>query len=717
MTTKPAGHLALGLVLATGISSQGLAADKASAADEPEEAPSVITGTVEYGPGYISDDSYRFGRYTGMDDEGIFANGGFDLHFRPGRPDFLHLQGYNLGLESRRLSIEYGEQGRYETHLEYRELPSFKMDSAQTPYQNPGHDNLVVAPGGSPTVLRPFELDTKRKRLSGGISYFPRKDWKTSLEFSHEKKDGTDWIGGALLAPQPGGGGGGGGGPGTGFGRTYAVILPEPIDQTTTDVDASLEYNGEQSQWRLNLHGSFFDNDYSSLRWANPGFDTSGVGGGGGGGGGLTLPDQGQLALAPDNQFYQLTLSGAGRLTDTTRFTGALSVGLMQQDEDFLPYGIDGSAAATATLPRSSLDGEVYVYSARAGITARPLKPLRLKAQYRYDERDNDTPQAAYTYDRLESGTASPTAITNNPLSYKKHKAILGANYRFSSMWSGSADYEYRDTEREYSDVEESNEHIGKAGLKWRPRDDFDAALRLGMSSRDASDYQAELEKQNPLLRKYTLADRDRDQAGLLLNYAPMSNLNIGFSTDLVEDDYTDSDLGLTDADSHNYNLDVSYIPAQDIRLHAFYSHERIESRQLGSPTSGSFYRVDYDDQIDTLGMGANFDNVWKSWDLGVSYRYSKGIGEIDYTGLSAGTASNSYPDLENELHHLELSAAYDLKENTRVKFSAIYESMRTDDWALDGIPPYPDRHLLTLGNDTEEYDVFAFMVALQHHF
>jgi predicted porin len=265
--------------------------------------------------------------------------------------------------------------------------------------------------------------------------------------------------------------------------------------------------------------------------------------------------------------------------------------------------------------------------------------------------------------------------------------------------------------------VEKTREHIGSTGLKWQPRDNFDASVRLSRSSRDASDYQAELTNQNPLLRKYTLADRDRDTAGLLLNYAPMSNMNIGLSTDLVDDDYTDSDLGLTDAESKNYNLDLSYYPAQNIQLNAFYSHDRIESRQVGSPSSGSFYKVNYDDKVDTLGLGANFDDVWKSWDLGINYRYSKGTGEIKYTGLSTGTASNSYPDLENELHHVELSAAYDLKENTRVKFSAIYEHMRSDDWALDGIPAYPANQLLTLGNDTEEYNVFAFMVAVQHRF
>jgi len=219
------------------------------------------------------------------------------------------------------------------------------------------------------------------------------------------------------------------------------------------------------------------------------------------------------------------------------------------------------------------------------------------------------------------------------------------------------------------------------------------------------------------LLRKYNLADRDQTRAGLLLSYAPASNINIGFSTDLIEDDYDDTDVGLTDADSKNYNLDISYLPTPDIQLNAFYTHDRIESRQVGSPSSGSFYKINYDDKVDTIGLGARFDNVIKDWDLGIDYRYSKGTGETKYTNLSPASGSSSYPDLENRLHHVELSAGYDLKENTRVKFAAIYENMSSDDWAVDGVPAYPTKQLLTLGNDTEDYDVYAFMISIQHRF
>ena len=47
MTTKSAGYMALGLLLATGSPSLALAADDKGASEEADEALSVITGTFE----------------------------------------------------------------------------------------------------------------------------------------------------------------------------------------------------------------------------------------------------------------------------------------------------------------------------------------------------------------------------------------------------------------------------------------------------------------------------------------------------------------------------------------------------------------------------------------------------------------------------------------------------------------------------------------------
>ncbi len=699
MKTKSVLRLGCGLLLLITTAGPCLAAEGL------DEVTKDFTGTIELGVGQADDANYRYGRYTGIDDSSAYVIGNFDLGFRPGRPDYLKFRGRDLGLDSRWLQLEYGEQGNFETYIEYNQLPHLISESAKTPYVGDGGDNLVVGPGLSPSNLRSIELETERKQVNAGAAVFLPKDWKVSLVVRLEHKEGTVWIGGAVQRSCCGAG--------ISVGQSYSVILPEPIDQTTTEMDAALEYNGEKSQLRFTFHGSLFDNDNEALRWEEPGFAT---------GGGTTLPPAGQLALPPDNTFFQVGVSGSTLVSETTRLTGLLSVGLMQQDEDFLPYGL----STPGGLPRSSLDGEVYVYSARAAVSSRPFKPLRLNARYRYDERDNRTPKAAYLYDVMDSGkTPQPAvAVVNEPLSYRKHKADIDANYRFNKQWRGLAGYEYRHTERDNADVERSDEHTVKARLAWQPRDDFDAFVRLAESRRDIDDYDAELVNQNPLLRKYNQADRDRTSAGLRVNYAPYENVNLGLGVDVTDDDFTDSELGLTEAESRSYTLDVGYYPSEDVQVTAFYVHDDNESRQQGSdPGVSPLYAVDFDDAIDTIGFGVNVANVWNNrWDLGVNYRYSKGEGDIEHKDLVAPAASSEFPTLKNSLHAIELTANYRWSKQVTLKTAAVYEHFEAEDWAVDDLPALittgaGNERLLTLGTESEDYDVFALMIAVQYRF
>jgi MtrB/PioB family decaheme-associated outer membrane protein len=668
-----------------------LGALPAMAAEPTPEAPLPATGWVDYGLGYVSDSSYGFGRYNGLEDEGLYPVLSFETELRPGRRDYLRARGSNLGVDARSLSVRYGRQGLFSTFLRYDQLPHLRTDSAVTPFAGAGGDTLTDS-----GTLNPLSLETERKRLAAGLSYQLRPRWKVNLALRQEKKDGTDWVGGAIQ-------GGGGGGGGAAVGQTDSALLPEPIDQTTTDFDASLEYNGGRSQWRLGLQGSFYDNEHAFLRWETPAIAA----------GATAAGAPGQLALPPDNHFLQFTLSGSQLVSDTTRLTGLFSAGLMEQDDAFLPYTVAGVSPA---LPRSSLDGEVWVYAAQLGVTARPVQKLRLNAKYRYDERDNQTPQASYDYVRLDSGTVI-AGVTNEPLSYRKHRVDVDANYRFSSEWRGLLGYEFLETERTFSDVERNREHTVSGGLKWRPRDDFDAALRVSAAQREASAYQAEIPNQNPLLRKYYLADRDRLRGGVVLSYMPSAALSIGLSADLLSDDYPDTALGLTEANGRIYGVDLSYQPSEDTRWHAFYSRDEMESRQLGSQAGGvADWLADFDDTVDTIGLGGEFTGLWPRWDLAVDYLYSQGRGDITQT-------ASVYPTLENDLHRLQLAAAYRWSKATQLRLVAIYERLDATDWALDGAPLVVGggggggAQALLLGNDSEDYDVVAFMFALRHRF
>src|SRR3970282_1720415 len=49
---------------------------------------------------------------------------------------------------------------------------------------------------------------------------------------------------------------------------------------------------------------------------------------------------------------------------------------------------------------------------------------------------------------------------------------------------------------------------------------------------------------ENPLLRKYNMANRTRDTAGLRADIAAADNINIGLGVDWSEDKYSDSTIG-----------------------------------------------------------------------------------------------------------------------------------------------------------------------------
>lgn len=669
----------------------------AEAVDSAEtEAPALFTGEVEVGARHVSEDSFAFGRYTGLDEEGLYAIGNVHMHFTPGRTDYFHLIGRELGTDARSLLLEYGTQGRYDTFLQYDSLPNLRTDTAQTPFVGAGSDSLSVTP-----EFRDLDIETRRETVGAGFSYHTSDHTILSLAIKRQTRDGTDVIGGAL--------GRGGGGGGAGFGNPYAALLPEPIDYTEHQLDLRLEQSRQRYQWQLAYHMSLFDNDIPSLSWDNP---SSVIGNATGGGGGAPAA-QGQLALPPSNQFHQVTLNGAYSLDDTTRLTGLVSSGVMLQDEDYLPFRVGDPVS---DLPRTSLDGKVYVHAAGLGLTARPLAPLRLKANYRYDERDNSTPQASYDYFRLDSGVR-PGAVVNEPLSYRRHKVDLDADYRFSREVKAGLAYGYRHMRRDNADVERNEEHKVEGRLDLKPMDRLDLTLKAARMERDGSDYQAEAPNQNPLLRKYYLADETQDSLGMRLAWMPVDLLTLGLAADHRTDDYHGTEIGLTDAERNAYTLDLSFVPREDLTLYGFYSWERIESTQLGSEITVPVadWRARFDDRVDTLGAGMQMTGIRGKWDVGLDYAYMKGRGEIDLT--STVSPETQYPQLENDLHSVRVYAQYRMSKQLSLKLSYLYEKYDSTDWALDGYAPDSVTNTLLLGNESDSYDVDVVSLSMKYTF
>src|SRR5205085_2385562 len=101
----------------------------AYAADAVDPAVAELvkpTSTIEVGAGYVSDDSAKFGEYNGLNKQGPFAIGGFDIrggdaYDSPGTVRYRAF-GLNLGLENRTLGAEIASQGSYRFRYTYDEL-------------------------------------------------------------------------------------------------------------------------------------------------------------------------------------------------------------------------------------------------------------------------------------------------------------------------------------------------------------------------------------------------------------------------------------------------------------------------------------------------------------------------------------------------------------------------------------------------------------------
>lgn len=666
-------------------------------------------GEVEFGAGYVFDDEYRFGRYNGLTDDGAVAVLNADVQRRREDGAYQYLEADRLGIDSRYFEFGSGIQGKYGLQFEYNQIPNNMFDTARTPFRNSGSDRLKLPSGwvdgattGDMTALdaslRKFDIETERKRYRLGAYWKPKSNWMTRIRYSREDKDGVDVTGGAI-----------GQGFGPGAGGVRSSILPEPVDYKTDQVDATADYVKGKGQFQLAYRYSGFSNDNRSLTWDNP-FAT----GGGGPGPGPAVSDIGRIALAPDNHYHQASVSGGYQLQPKTRLSGALSFGWLTQDEDFVPASANPDFASPA-LPASSLDADALITSAFLRLHTRPLPKLRLTGSYRYYDRDLDVDRDLYPQVRLDSNPGAGLTQKNRPFDYHRHDVVLDGRYRLSDKTDLSLRYDYDSLSRNYQDAEREDTHENTVSgkVKYMPVRKLSTALYGSLADRGGSDYDP-LAVENPLLRKYHLADREQNTAGIQFTYMPAAVLSLTGKAEYRDDDYDNTEIGLTDAERHIYLLEAAYTPHERISGHASVTRERIESSQRGNPGAGGNWRIDLEDRITTWTVGTELVAIPDRLSLSLDYVYSDGSGE---TGIGSGGAFTPFPDVETQLHSLRLQARYRYSDRLDFRLAFWHESLDGDDWALDNVDPDTVPSVLLTGEDTPDYSSNVMVLSAIYRF
>ncbi len=577
-----------------------------------------------------------------------------------------------------------------------------------------------------------MEISWDRKRYSGSSSIGLPSNFAIDLGYDYETKKGRK-LSGAVM--------------GITGGNPRSVVVPQRIDYATQQVHADLQYAGENFQASLGYYGSFFDDKDDSFTWENPYLaqaawnPTAGyMGSGLAQCVGVYGCGRGRKHAPPDNLFNQILASAGYSLPRDTRVTLSAAFGWMQQDDDFLPYSINPTLTALTqggtptvgtdrrALPRRSLDGEIFTTVVDFRATSQPLPKLDVGVGYHFDNRENKTPRDLYVYihgDAEDQG-AVMDGTYNLPYSFRQHRVDADVAYEIWRRTKLGFGYELSNTHRDYQEVDEMWENTFTTWLTSQPYSFLGGRLRYEHSWRNSDHYDGNEPfvkahtstlvsadfatcvgsglyptsdcpfENHPLLRKYYLADRDRDEVRVSLLAQPHEDVSVDVSMNWVTEDYDDTELGVTQIWTVSPGVDVSWAPTPRFSMHAFYNYMKNRTRQRGLAFSNigqsvlptREWRSTDTDRTHTTGLGFDVVAIPNRLDLGLDYLYADSKGK---TSLETGSALGPvvpYPHTKSEQHNVSARAEIHVTENLSVRLGYLFSRWRVHDWAIDGITP-----------------------------
>jgi MtrB/PioB family decaheme-associated outer membrane protein len=697
----------LSLAVATVLLAAGAAQAQETAAPDTsawacKKCPFPATGydsTVELGAGYLDESSAKFGDYTGLDKDGAYvvANAEGKATYESGYEISYDMR--DLGLDSREVRLDGGKQGSYDFSLFYDRVPHRIADTAETVFGGIGSTNQTLPSGwvtagstGGMTALdsslRSPDVGYDRDRYGAAGRYFLGSNWGFTLDYRRDDRNGTRPTYGS-------------------FGSVTSQLL-RPIDDATDRLNLSARYEGSRWFAQVGYYGSIYDNKASALRWENP-FNSF-----------VPAATTGQMALEPDNSYNEIAVSaGMHGLPGYTVIAFSAATGEGSQDVSFLPYTIT-PGLTTDALPMSNLDGKVKVNRADLTVTSRPIDRLRLRGSVAWDERSNDSKQAAFT--SIVHTDLFPVSVDriNPAYGYDRLRVLASADYDFYPDLTVGAGGEYRKLDRKGTEQEVRSEDTvdGFVRVNYRPSGYLGFVVKGGFNERNLGNkYDTSVAAgygQNPLLRKYELAYRFERYGDLLANLA-VGTLPLTLSANVHYGDinYSETDLGLQSGLNRRYGVDLTWAVNDKASAYGSVGREKLSAGTRGSSDfSDPNWRSDQQDDFQTYGAGVRYQFA-PDLALNLDYTYAKGDSDTNVVGLGGG----KFPTVRSQLDTFKADFTYGLSKRTDIVFTWWHEKLSTDDWAVQGIGPATLPTVLALGIDPYNYSVNYVTASVRYYF
>ena len=648
----------------------------------------------------VADNNAKFSEYRGYNDNALLGDVSYEQQHRS-EDRYLIFQANRLGNTNPALKVEAGRFGSYKSLLSFDQITRFQSSSVKTPY-NGIETEVLTRPDDWNRRSTTTELmqvnstgtsyDQKQTRKTFSIEFeklFASK-WQGNMRYRFQKKSGLKTTGAAIYET---------------FDGARSVLLPEPIEYTTQFLNLSGGYNGPVVKLEGGYKGSLFKNENKKIRWDN--LYLTGV---------SNEADEGQLALDPDNQFHQLYILGKVKPARWFNIKGQIAVGRMTQDEDYLPYSINNGLTKT-TLPVTSLDGRVDTLNGNLRFNLKPVENLAVNVDFQADKKDNKTDQRSYQYASLDSDVSN-VSRTNLPYGYHLYTAGVFGDYYFKNRSNINLGYKYLRKSRTYSEVGLAKTNRFWAKTNYRFSDITTIGVKLEKSYRAVSKFNLVPEiqpAQNRLMRKYHLADKDRSKASFTASSSLFDKVDLVLTLDYAIDEYSESELGLTEAVDLSAGLDLSYQIQDNIFINTYIHREQINAIQKNVDFDSSLWRVENTDVFTSIGFDVNWQKITDKLGVGSKLEFAQSTGEI--LPESNGSKLTKFPDLESNRMTLDLYAKYKFNKRLIVIPRFILESYSESDWYIDDVNFDSVGRILGTQQIADDYLVSLFLVSLNYTF
>jgi MtrB/PioB family decaheme-associated outer membrane protein len=749
-------------------------------ADDATTVQSEGTVTIGVEQVDVDDNSAKYNEYRDREDGLLLDRLWFD-RFDSSTGGYFEVEANRVGRQDQSLWLRTGRYDGMSLSVDWNETPHLLSNDAMTPYDYLGN-GLFESAGNVPITfkklatvaadaanvrasdllianfldqyLRGTSLGTQRNRGNVAFDFGGSRAFDLKLSYTDEQRSGSKVTYGPIGDRPP---------------RTLNIEFAEPVDYRTRDLELKMSHGGKSYQLGFTYLLSEFENEIDTLTWENifatpaPGAEYDVWD--------RAVSAYGRRPLSPDNKFQQATVDFSAGAPLHGRFAAVFSYGTLEQDENLLPYSYADDVLASPGLPRASAQAEMTTKLASLTYTSNPVKSLNLRAFLRYYELDNDTPESDWIYVTSDTSNLNGTSSYKNRrtnLAYAYDTLNVGAEAQWNlKLWRSAlvGGFEREEIGREYREADTSEDRFT---LQWRarPSDSWALKARYLFGSRDGDGYDGTVTQQSywytpaqvgtdndnpqftfsnhPDMRRFDVADRERNQLDLSATWMPSAAWNFTASYRMRDDDF-DSDvapsqplaglpladaalftpgdqLGLLAEDRDQITFDGSYAPSDRLTLTAFVTFEQANSEQrsmefnennkqnpsavatveLGPWTRAtSQWTADSEDDNRTFGVGMEWAitpekvtlRVDGNWTLGKTDIVYQGFGVTNQNGVLFAD-NNQYgfrtpPTIRHELTTFNADLDFRLWAGGDLIVGYGYEEYDISDWQQEANTPW----------------------------